>query len=544
MTDACREKIILRFMCFMDKEMKTKQVEKYIVSGNPKVDVVYHNLEWIVTALAGTLVFIVFVMQVYRIPTGSMAETLRGSHFRLRCEQCGHRYDYEFYPRAYGLGEGAVPRQNLPIIPAEPRCPSCGNYEDTGLRSKIDGRIYTSDGKSGPARAVSRGDQIFVVKCIYQFFEPKRWDVIVFKNPVEPAINYIKRLIALPGEKVEILDGDVYINDEIARKPDHVQNEMWMCVYDNDYQPARPGQTRFNRHGWKQPFENIDSAAWMLNADGATVFSLDGGSRDSVQELRYNPAIGNDFRAAYAYDPSMGYEGLPVCSDLMMRYYVKMDAAGGAGVKLSKYGVSYEGMVYADGKMTLCRIENGSRKVLADGVISEADKAGIQLLRFANVDHKLILDYGQSKLEYDLGKRKFDVGMDRLSPPGAAILGYGKLQLRHIQLMRDIHYRGSDDKNVIRAYEGNPLTLNADEFFVCGDNSPNSYDARMWREPTKANTGRSYRQGVVPRDYLVGKAFFVHFPGNWRFDRESWRKIPYLDGALEPDGIKIIYGGR
>ncbi len=538
------------FIYFMDGKMKTKQVEKYIVSGNPTVDTIYHNLEWIVTALAGTLVFIVFVMQVYRIPTGSMAETLRGSHFRLRCEQCGHRYDYEFYPRAFGLAENTVPRQNLVVIPAEPRCPSCGHYEDTGLKSRVDGRFYTSEGKPAPTRAVSRGDQIFVLKCIYQFFEPKRWDVIVFKNPVEPAINYIKRLIALPGEKVEIVDGDIYINDEIARKPEHVQNEMWMCVYDNDYQPARPGQTRFNRHAWRQPFENMDGVAWTLNADGPSVFSLDSGSQDNLQELRYNPAIGNDFRAVYAYDPSMGYDVQPVCSDLMLQYYVKMEDAAGIGAKLSKYGISYEGMVRADGRMTICRIDNGSRKVLAENTISETDKTGIQRLRFANVDHLLTLEYGQSKVEYDLGKKKFDVGMDRLSLPVASIMGYGKLQLRHIQLMRDIHYTDkptylTDPKyGMQRAYEGAPLTLNPDEFFVCGDNSPNSYDARMWREPTKANPGQSYRQGVVPRDYLVGKAFFVHFPGNWRFEKESWRKIPYLDGAPEPDGIKIIYGGR
>jgi signal peptidase I len=530
--------------------MTKKQVEKNIISGNPKVDAVYHNLEWVVTALAGTLVFIVFVMQVYRIPTGSMAETLRGSHFRLRCEQCGHRYDYEFYPRAFGLGENIVPRQNLPIIPAEPRCPSCGHYEDTGLRSKIDGRIYTSEGKPGPTRAVSRGDQIFVLKCIYQFFEPKRWDVVVFKNPVEPAINYIKRLIALPGEKVEIIDGDVYINDEIARKPRHVQDEMWMCVYDNDYQPARPGQARFNRHVWKQPFENVDGAAWMLNADGPAVFSLDGGSQDSIQELRYNPAIGNDFRATYAYDASKGYEGLPICSDLMLRYYVKMKSDSGAGVKLSKYGISYESMVTDAGTMQICRFDNGNRKVLVEGFISEADKVGVQVLQFANVDHRLVFDYGQSKLEYDLGADKFGAGMDRLSLPGAAIAGYGKLQIRHIQLMRDIHYISeptyltNPKYGVMRAFEGSPLELRSDEFFVCGDNSPNSYDARLWREPTKANPGQSYRQGIVPRDYLVGKAFFIHFPGNWRFEKESWRKIPYLDGAPEPDGIKIIYGGH
>jgi len=54
-------------------------------SARAKAESAYHFLEWLITALASTLVFIIFMMQVYRIPTGSMADTLKGAHFRLRC---------------------------------------------------------------------------------------------------------------------------------------------------------------------------------------------------------------------------------------------------------------------------------------------------------------------------------------------------------------------------------------------------------------------------------------------------------------------------
>ena len=105
--------------------------------------------------------------------------------------------------------------------------------------------------------APSSGDRILVLKCIYQFEEPKQWDVVVFKNPLDPTENYIKRLVGRPGETVEIIDGDVYINGQISRKPAKVQEELWMPVYDNDYQPARQDEPTFNGHKWQQPFRNV-----------------------------------------------------------------------------------------------------------------------------------------------------------------------------------------------------------------------------------------------------------------------------------------------
>jgi hypothetical protein len=227
----------------------------------------------------------------------------------------------------------------------------------------------------------------------------------------------------------------------------------------------------------------------------------------------------------------------------MLSYYVAVGADSGIGVVLGKYGIRYQGLVDSSGQMTISRVgSDGTKEQLAAGPVHSSAADTLVLLRFANVDHKLILEYGADRLEYDLGMGRDDAGKDRQTSPTAEIVGYGNVQLRHIKLMRDIYYTGAEDKRVVRAYEGKPLELQKDEFFVCGDNSPNSYDARMWKEPTKANPGQSYRDGIVPRDYLVGKAFFVHFPGNWRFERQGWRIIPYLDGPPEPDGMKIIYG--
>ncbi len=80
------------------------------------------------------------------------------------------------------------------------------------------------------------GDYIFVNKFSYGYSrysfpfgfnlfegrilksEPKRGDVIVFRLPSEPNINYVKRLIGLPGDKIQMRDGTLYINEQEVKK--------------------------------------------------------------------------------------------------------------------------------------------------------------------------------------------------------------------------------------------------------------------------------------------------------------------------------------
>lgn len=55
-------------------------------------------------------------------------------------------------------------------------------------------------------------DNLIVEKLSYYFREPARYDVIVFELKDKPGVHYIKRIIGLPGETVQIIDGYVYIN--------------------------------------------------------------------------------------------------------------------------------------------------------------------------------------------------------------------------------------------------------------------------------------------------------------------------------------------
>jgi signal peptidase I len=383
-----------------------------------------------------------------------------------------------------------------------------------------------------------------VLKCIYQFAEPERWDVVVFKNPLEPSINYIKRLIAKPGETLEIIDGDIYIDNRIARKPEKVQRELWMPVFNNDYQPVRPAEPSFNFHTWRQPFVNVAGSQWENSRPrDPTRFYLDSSGRQ-IHLLRYDTDTGNPLRATSGYNNVRRYENHPFVSDLMIRFYaeIRSDNKGIIGADLEKYGITYTGIVDQTGRMRIYE-NNGSRqRELAAKTIEPPLTGQPVLFRFKNVDHKLALEFAGEELTYDLGRTADSLNYrNNSSEPAVRIRGSGELVLSHIALYRDIHYmsrRYLNGRNVARAGQGNPFTLGQDEYFMLGDNSPSSQDSRWWNKQGIGNRGKLYRKGVVPREYLVGKALWVYWPSGYK----PWRNFPV--GIIPNVGdMKLIYGG-
>jgi signal peptidase I len=61
-------------------------------------------------------------------------------------------------------------------------------------------------------------DRLIVNKYVYHFREPKRLQVVVFKYPLDPKNDFVKRIIGLPGEKLEIKFGKIYINDQLLHE--------------------------------------------------------------------------------------------------------------------------------------------------------------------------------------------------------------------------------------------------------------------------------------------------------------------------------------
>lgn len=76
-----------------------------------------------------------------------------------------------------------------------------------GQRTRVSG--------SSMETTLSDGDNLIVDKLTYHFKEPKRYDIIVFPYKYEENTYYIKRIIGLPGETVQVADGYVYVNGEL-----------------------------------------------------------------------------------------------------------------------------------------------------------------------------------------------------------------------------------------------------------------------------------------------------------------------------------------
>src|SRR5262245_5418513 len=255
--------------------------------AHPK-DLVREVKETIVFVVVLVLLLKLFVAEAFVIPTGSMAETLRGDHVRAVCPQCA-------YPYVVNNAEGDGGREEVHRI----ICPNCG-YE-----------CMDADELRDSISSWHSGDRVLVSKFTFSLRGPERFDVPVFKYPIEPyspkdrsVMNYIKRLVGLPGETIAVYKGDLYrstqfryerharpaqLNDywaywymyrcdpeavrlfkeggggfEIVRKrPDQIL-AMRRIVFDLDHLPKRV--TDWRKVRW-QPSPN-DGAGWALNEKG------------------------------------------------------------------------------------------------------------------------------------------------------------------------------------------------------------------------------------------------------------------------------------
>jgi len=273
-----------------------------------------------------------------------------------------------------------------------------------------------------------------------------------------------------------------------------------------------------------------------------------------VYQHRNTQGQRDNIRDYYAYNSgSNGWRiGRNVCTDLRLTTPVTADTAEAVlVVEMRAYQDRFRFLLPAEGGGEPAQILlNGKVIAAADGGVLPVGRAAT--VQVANVDHALMLLVDGRRVttthqnpvtpQGDVTYEPAAVSEKSLeayrhppepgrTPPMAHELRVGArggaLRLAYLCIDRDVYYinetiRGATGDEPGHGIEGNPFHLRQDEFFVCGDNSPKSFDCRLW----------PLDRPVVPRRNLVGKAFFVYWPAagtRWHIplapDPTGWRLV-------------------
>jgi signal peptidase I len=273
------------------RDVSGKIAAKSAQTASPvKSHAVRETVESIVIAFVLAFLFRTFEAEAFVIPTGSMAPTLMGRHKDVFCPKCGYRYQVSASeeesedPRRQTVNciAGMCPMCHY-VLPMRPELPE-------GVPEKHEGKIALQPSYNG--------DRILVNKYLYTFADPHRWDVVVFKFPGDAKVNYIKRLVGLPGENLRIYHGDIFVakkpnpadsDYEIIHKPADKILAMRQLVHDTNFDPAELDAAGWPLR-WHSPSES-GAAAWAVEKtpsgkDVRQTYSVDA-SKDDVSWLRY-----------------------------------------------------------------------------------------------------------------------------------------------------------------------------------------------------------------------------------------------------------------
>lgn len=456
------------------------------------------------TAMMLAFIFRAFLVEAFIIPTGSMAQGLLGAHRAVICADCGMQYDISAADRPFAQTSATI----------RVRCPNCLNSDER-------------EEATAPWRA---GDRILVHKWAYDLsslFAPRRWEVIVFRDPADAAQNYIKRVAALPNETIEIVAGDVYINERIARKPIELQDHLWIPVFHQDMPPNEESPF-FTGPVWNIPAGEARSIAWSgMNSrvvhyepDDTEPHALEFAAHASPTYLQDFAAYNGQTSGAYTRDWRIAFELTPI---------------GGAGritVDLELAEARHELTIHSQGRVELRSRQTTGGQILQQTRLASFAAHGddqpvviefacVDDARYVRIDGRLLLSTADQPGMSVSEARELQT--DTAAKLRLVAEGW-TFDLNELRVDRDIFYTRRPG-TALRAYAGEPFTLGPDEYFVLGDNSAASHDSREWRTIGR-HLDPDYRLGTVPRREIVGRAFFVYLPGLMPIDGSGRFRIP------------------
>jgi len=112
------------------------------------------------------------------------------------------------------------------------------------------------------------GQYLVISKVTYWLHPPERGDIIVFHPPVDPAEDYIKRIVGLPGEQIQIQGGQVWVNGSLLDEP-YIKNQgtysgSWVLGEGEYFVLGDNRSNSSDSHTWGVlPRENIVGKAWI-----------------------------------------------------------------------------------------------------------------------------------------------------------------------------------------------------------------------------------------------------------------------------------------
>jgi signal peptidase I len=427
----------------------------------------------------------------FQVSSGSMAETLLGPHCRIACGDCGF---------------GFVCGTDQPVPGGRAVCPNCG---------------YGRDEWEGSLKLA--GDRLLVDKASFLLRTPRRWEVVAFRDPQRPSHVVVKRVAGLPGESIQIRDGDVYVSGQIVRKTLAQQRAMAVPVHDADFsprlEPTAPPRWQAERNG----------SRWVAAGGSFTRPEVPG--EDAVDWLTYvhrRRIPGGRERTAEApivnqcgYNQALPQrsEDLAPATDLMLAFrVVRTSGRGELAVRIADGWAEFEVRVDP---------QEGRLRVLRNGKPEDAGALDFELpaadfhVEVSTFDRQLLVAV-DGRAAALLPYQRSDRPRRATSRPvsiGCRALG---VEIRELRVFRDVYYTRPAGGHGRWGLDS-PVQLGDDEYFVLGDNSSISEDSRTWPQ------GPSLSGGL-----LVGKPLLVHFPaqearlGGWRFQVPDLARIRYI----------------